>query len=242
MIGLSRERTKSIPCSRVFPTQREREKQADAERCLDSPRRTPKKLTCMDYNPEIDIEQERGQEYSLYQQIDTTKIRCLNERVKGSAKNIFKPWNERLTQDKFLESDDDEELIIYIPFTASIKLKSFMIIGGNQGDSPKKLKIFTNREDVDFSNASSLKPVQEWDLQADSKGEHDIALFNSVSSITVFIPQNYGADNTKIFYLGLKGDFTPLARREAVITTYESKPQMSDHQASAEATFGRSVQ
>lgn len=32
---------------------------------------------------------------------------------------------------------------------------------------------FTNREDIDFSNASSVKAVQEWDIHPDTKGEHE---------------------------------------------------------------------
>jgi hypothetical protein len=34
-----------------------------------------------------------------------------------------------------------------------------------------------------------------------------IVKFSSVSSITIFIPENFGADVTRIFYIGLKGDF-----------------------------------
>jgi len=38
---------------------------------------------------------ERGMMYSLYQKIDTANVQCLNEAVDGSAKTIFKPWEER---------------------------------------------------------------------------------------------------------------------------------------------------
>eukprot|EP01117_Protostelium_nocturnum_P007476 TRINITY_DN2672_c0_g1_i1.p1 TRINITY_DN2672_c0_g1~~TRINITY_DN2672_c0_g1_i1.p1 ORF type:complete len:213 (-),score=59.16 TRINITY_DN2672_c0_g1_i1:29-667(-) len=193
-----------------------------------------------------DVELERGQEYSLYQHIDTTKVICLNEKIKDSSISIFKPWNERLSKEKYLESDVDEELIINIPFTQSIKLKSLIIIGATPEESPKKLKLFTNREDIDFSNASSIKPIQEFDLVSDPKGEYEyptkISLFNNVNRIILYIPQNFGANTTKICYVGLKGDYSPLARREAVITSYESKPQLSDHKLPNESTVSRNIQ
>lgn len=42
---------------------------------------------------------EKGIEYSLYEKIDKDNMECLNEAQDGSAKRIFKPWEERLTFD-----------------------------------------------------------------------------------------------------------------------------------------------
>jgi PITH domain len=33
------------------------------------------------------------------------------------------------------------------------------------------------------------------------------ARFNSVNHLTIFFPQNFGAESTKIYYIGLRGDF-----------------------------------
>ncbi|KAJ3010995.1 PITH domain-containing protein 1 [Thoreauomyces humboldtii] len=38
---------------------------------------------------------DRGFEFGLYAQIDTDNVRCLNEVEDGSAKDIFKTWEER---------------------------------------------------------------------------------------------------------------------------------------------------
>jgi hypothetical protein len=87
-----------------------------------------------------------------------------------------------------------------------------MVIGGEGGSSPSKMRVFTNRDDIDFGNASSLTPVQEWDLQEDNKGILEyptrIAKFNNVNNLTIHFPTNFGSDTTKVFYIGLKGDFT----------------------------------
>ena len=62
-------------------------------------------------------------QFNLYTKIDLNKLECLNEAEEGSAKNVFKPWDARLDQSKFVESDADEELLFNIPFTGSVKLK-----------------------------------------------------------------------------------------------------------------------
>ena len=43
---------------------------------------------------------ERGSAYSLYLKIDTERVQCLNEAEDGSAKYIFKPWDQRLDKEK----------------------------------------------------------------------------------------------------------------------------------------------
>lgn len=193
-----------------------------------------------------DKELERGQEFSLYQHVDTTKVFCLNEKEKGSVKNVFKPWDERLNTEKFLESCDDEELILHIPFTGVLKLKSIMVVGGENGKSPKKMKIFTNRDDIDFTNVKEIKPIQEWDLSEDIQGQLEyptkMAKFNNVYSITIYFPQNFGNDVTRIYYLGLKGEYSAPYKREAVVTSYESKPQLKDHKNPTGETMSRQIQ
>ena len=35
-----------------------------------------------------------------------------------------------------------------------------------------------------------------------------VAKFNGVTSLLAYFPTNYGAETTKIYYIGLRGDFT----------------------------------
>jgi len=49
-----------------------------------------------DHAPESDM----MAAYSLYLKIDTERVQCLNEAEEGSAKYIFKPWDQRLDKEK----------------------------------------------------------------------------------------------------------------------------------------------
>ena len=55
-------------------------------------------------------------QYSLYQHINFDDITTLNESEADSGKAIVKKtWAERLQEQPELESDADEQLLIYIP-------------------------------------------------------------------------------------------------------------------------------
>lgn len=93
-------------------------------------------------------------------------MRCFNEAEQGLCQNIFKPWHRRLdTEGPSLRSNaDDPELLLHVPFTGSVKLQAISVIGGTNGGAPAKLKVYVNRDDLDFATAADLAPVQEWDL------------------------------------------------------------------------------
>lgn len=56
-----------------------------------------------------------------------------------------------LTFDGILRSDDDVELVVKIPFTSQVVIKSINIVGGDGSTAPTKVKLYSNVEHVDFS-------------------------------------------------------------------------------------------
>jgi hypothetical protein len=50
--------------------------------------------------------------------------------------------------------------------------------------------------------------------------------------LSLHFPQNYGDDNTKIYYIGLRGEWTPAAHQGVVICTYEARANPADHKTS----------
>jgi hypothetical protein len=181
---------------------------------------------------------------SLYPSIDTTQVRALNADPPDSAAYAFKPHDQRLSTERWLRSDnDDGELILHIPFTAQVVLKSFCVIGGHgnqQRDSaPAHCKMWINREDIDFSNASDITPTQEFDLQYDPTGEIEyptrINKFQNVANLCIFFDKNYRpADEedelfTQINFLGLKGQATENRRGVVKNVVYETRANIADH-------------
>ena len=53
--------------------------------------------------------------------------------------------------------------------------------------------------------------------------------FSNVRWLTLYFPENFGADQTIIDYIGLSGEWTPLIK-DPVITLYEAAPNPADHQ------------
>ncbi|KAL8952613.1 MAG: hypothetical protein Q9222_001487 [Ikaeria aurantiellina] len=168
----------------------------------------------------------------IWKQIDFESIRTLNESESDQgAKVIEKTWPQRLNPEPFLESDADEQLLIFIPFTGVVKLHSILIRSSAESSAPKTLKLFINRDDLDFSAAAELQPTQSLELSQTSEIQ-DLpvkrALFGNTYNINLFVEDNYGEDVTRIFWIGFKGDFMSLSR-EPVEVLYEKAANPKDH-------------
>ncbi|EEH18155.1 thioredoxin [Paracoccidioides brasiliensis Pb03] len=115
-------------------------------------------------------------------------LNCDNEI--GSGRSLFAPEQpsglsasaesggngkakDAATRD-WVESDTDEQLMLYVPFQSSVKIHSLQITslppsGGDDGDEvpmrPKTLKLYTNRTHIiGFEEADEETPTQEIEL------------------------------------------------------------------------------
>jgi hypothetical protein len=133
------------------------------------------------------------------QYVDKAQGECLNQSVDHKWDNIFKK------DDSFLESDTDEQLLVYIPFNQPIKIHSLCfqaLDAGTQrgylaiicgmgkiimsihifltviaGRAPQTVKLFVNKRDMDFQSVDSAPATQEVELKADDvKGDKLIPL------------------------------------------------------------------
>ncbi|KAL6216766.1 hypothetical protein ACLB2K_009985 [Fragaria x ananassa] len=174
-------------------------------------------------------EHDCSSDWSLYKHIDLPKVSALNESVPGSVKSVFKAWEERM---------NSSGLLIFIPFTSDVKIKSISIVGGVDGTSPSKMRAFINREGIDFSDAQGMQAIQEWDLVENFQGvleyQTRYSKFQNVGNITLHFPDSFGGDTTKIEYIGFKGEATQLKRDIVATIVYELRPNPSDHKTKAE--------
>lgn len=205
---------------------------------------------------------------------------------KSGAAIVQKSWAERLNDEPELESDADEQLLMYIPlvdlyiprlmlfsglaffstfylphhsplilsqshlhtstklklftfysFTGQVKVHSLLIYTAPTPSAPKTLKLFKNRDNLDFATASELAPTQKLEIPQPVPGSDVFELnlnrahWNTTTSITLFFEDNwsYGEEDvTKVGYIGFKGQFTAL-NREPINFLYEAAANPGDH-------------
>ncbi|KAL0429514.1 UNVERIFIED_CONTAM: PITH domain-containing protein [Sesamum radiatum] len=154
--------------------------------------------------------------------VDWSSVECLNQKNSHSLPNALKQ-GYREDEGLILESDADEQLLIYIPFNQVVKLHSIAIEGpedeGNvdpilnaifKFPGPKTVKLFANREHMGFSNVNDFPPSDTVILSTENlKGKPVIVKyvkFQNVRSLTVFIEDNQsGSDITKVQKIVLYG-------------------------------------
>lgn len=171
-----------------------------------------------------------GPNDNLFPYIDRPNVVALNATAPGS--NVIKPWHERRDEAVFLESDTDEQLIIRVPFNGSVKLRTLLLKTGPGDQTADKVLLYANAPSLDFSDAQDSTPTQEFEVPVSPDVcEYPVkaAKFSSLSSVTIFIPSNRGADTTKIFYVGFLGQWTQ-RKENPVITVYEAQANLADHE------------
>jgi hypothetical protein len=173
-----------------------------------------------------------GPQDNLYSKIDRSNVTALNTTAAGSpGPEVIKPWHQRLDESVSLVSDADDQMIIRVPFTGSIKLRAILLKTGPADQTPSKVFLFANEETLDFQDIADKTPVQELDIaQGREVGEYIVktAKFSNVTSVTLFFPSSQGADNIQIYYLGFLGQWTE-RKKDPLLTVYEAQANPADH-------------
>lgn len=132
-------------------------------------------------------------------------------------------------------------------FTGQVKLHSLLIRTSDSDSAPRSLKLFINRDDLDFSTATDLPSIQTLTLSRTSEVQ-DIpvkrALFGKVQNMTLFFEDNHGdgdEDVTRISYLGFKGEWMKLGGAPEQIL-YEAAANPADHKNKVGSGYGMGSQ
>ncbi|KAG6911690.1 hypothetical protein DXG01_007940 [Tephrocybe rancida] len=170
-----------------------------------------------------------GPQDNLYIHIDRPNVAALN--TNGSGQEVIKPWHQRLDESVSIESDADDQIIIRIPFTGSVRLRSLLLKTGPTDQTPSQVHLYANAANLDFDDVVSRKPTQEFAVaQGREVGEYAVKTtqFSNISSLTLFFPASQGADTTQLYYVGLLGHWTE-RKNNPVITVYETQANIADH-------------
>ncbi|GAB1607129.1 thioredoxin-like protein 1 [Argonauta hians] len=145
----------------------------------------------------------------LYSLINESCSECLNESDAHTFSNCLRKGN------RYLESDCDEQLILFVSFNQPIRLHSFKMQAPAE-NGPKTLKFFINQpRTLDFDQAETMGSIQS--LEVEESQLEDCATiplfyvkFQNVQNITVFIKDNQtGCETTRLNYLCFIG--TPVS-------------------------------
>jgi thioredoxin len=156
--------------------------------------------------------------------VDVLGVDCLNlDGEKGDKRMLFdtsKPSSlgasgkqAESSKSDWLQSDTDEQLMLFIPFQSTVKLHSLHItsIPPAEADDdeapsrPKTLKLYTNRsttlgfDEADDTTATQELTIKEsdWDSKTGTaKVELRFVKFQNISSLVIFVVESEG-DNEK---------------------------------------------
>ena len=160
----------------------------------------------------LNLDGEKGDKRTMF---DGSKPLSLGAKGGKAAEGGKKDW---------IESDTDEQLMLFVPFQSTVKLHSLHItsLPSGSGDEdeaparPKTLKFYTNRSTVlGFDEADDTPVTQEVTLEEsdwdDKTGTAKVELrfvkFQNVSSLVVFVVDaENGAEKTRIDRLRFFGE------------------------------------
>jgi hypothetical protein len=171
-------------------------------------------------------------------QVDVRGLDLLNaDPAQGSARVLFEASKPGATKEKdWVESDTDEQLMLYVPFQSTVKIHSVHITSHaasvSEDDTaevarPSKLRLYVNRiSNLGFDEAGDVQATQEieikesqWDAKTKTvKVDLRYVKYQSVSSLVVFVEAVEGSgEKCRIDRLRVVGEQGSQSDRNAKI-------------------------
>lgn len=150
-------------------------------------------------------------------QVDIKGLELLNFDTNfGNARTLFDAAKPTALDDSktgsgkdWVESDTDDQLMLYVPFQSTLKIHSLQltsVLSSSEDDDeapmrPKTIQIYTNRSHIlGFEEADDITPTQsitleprDWDTKTGTaKTELRFVKFQNVSSLVIFIVNGDG--------------------------------------------------
>lgn len=137
-----------------------------------------------------------------------------------------------------VQSGYGKDVVVFVPFTGEVRVKAVIVIGGDEGTAPSKMKIYKNETNVDINIIEEKKPIQVIDMNENVSGELEYLLnvtkFNNTDNIVLGFDENFGAARTEIKFIGFKGEHLR-DKPKITETVYEVQANLKDHKTMDEA-------
>ncbi|KAG0204496.1 Thioredoxin-like protein 1 [Mortierella sp. GBA30] len=155
----------------------------------------------------------------ISEQITLNQVDCLNQQTANHIRNALKSDNT------YLESDVDEQLIISVPFNQAVKLHSLKIIPKDIAHAPKTIKLYVNKLTLGFDEAESVQETQtivftENDYEGNGLTPLRFVKFQNVTSVILFVVDNLGDEETtqiqQLLFIGSSLDGTDMSALKKV--------------------------
>lgn len=108
--------------------------------------------------------------------IEMSKIACLNEHKTNNSQAIFNAKN-RIQQKYYLESDCDEQLMLFLSFVKPVKIVGFQVQLSlkHKENLPKIIHFYSNCDNINFDDVNNevVKPTQIFELPSVDEIEED---------------------------------------------------------------------
>jgi thiol-disulfide isomerase/thioredoxin len=115
-------------------------------------------------------------------------VDCLNKKSQCDIRSLFDVNGGKV------ESECDEQLLLNVPFSQTVKIFGLKIECNNMNLAPKAVKLFTASPNIGFEEAENREATQELELQEADYKKPFINLrfvkFQNVNNIAVFIKDN----------------------------------------------------
>mmetsp|Transcript_6972 Transcript_6972/g.10989 ORF Transcript_6972/g.10989 Transcript_6972/m.10989 type:complete len:263 (-) Transcript_6972:205-993(-) len=145
-------------------------------------------------------------EGSILDLVDCSRAGCMNESASHPLSSILGNKPTQTPSSSFLESDADEQLLIVLPFKQTVKPRAVVLHAKIQESAPKTVKVFINMPNLEFQDAEDADPTVEFTMEGETATfKLPAAKCNCVSSMTIFVEDNHGADATVLHHLDIIG-------------------------------------
>lgn len=176
----------------------------------------------------------------LNNSIDLPFLQIWNARTcSEDARRIFDPLTENNNDP--LCSDDDPELLMFIPLSSVCRIRGISIVGPNTDFSPSQVKLFANPPEVHgFASVRRLVPQEEIQLAQVSSDDKIIyrlnPKFSSVSTLVLLFEHSFNDTETHLLRIELFGEDSgrPTAQRVVTNVVYEGMANPADHKSAEE--------